>query len=180
MTTGSKRVVLGFAATLAAIHAGLGALFIVTAIDARNGYFWWAAIIFVGGLAAVVGLIIIPQRPKIGGALAYLGALSGVTMWVSFVFFSMTFVILPAILGVTIIYDHMKASPVAKLVLWVLSVLLLGVCFLGLIIVTAFVRPVEAGFWILGVVILQIPVVVLILASVSSQNPASIIVRVRG
>ena len=180
MTTGSRRVVLGFAITLAATQAGLGALFAATAIEARDGYFWWAAIILVGGLAAVAGLIIIPSKPKIGGALAYLGSLFGVTMWISIVGVFLTCILMPAILGVTVIYDEMRASAVAKLIVWTSSVLLLGVCIFGLLLVAAVIAPVPAGFWIFGVVILQIPIVILVLASVSSRNPASIIARARG
>ena len=174
MTTGSKRVLLAAATSLAAAQASLGAWFVV------SGYTWWAAIIFVGGLAAVAGLITIPKRPKFGGALAYLGSLLGMAMWVSIVGVLLTCLLMPAILGMTVIYDDMRTSAVAKLVVWSSSVLLLWVCIFGLLLVAALIAPVPAGFWILAIVILQVPVVVIVLASLRSQDPANIIARARG
>ena len=133
MTAGSSnRVVLGFAITIASTQAGLGAWFTSMAIEARDGYFLWAAIILAGGLAAVAVLIIIPNKPKIERALTCLGSLFGVTMWISIVGILLICLLMPAILGVTVIHDGMKASAVGTLVVCTTSILLPGVCISGL------------------------------------------------
>jgi hypothetical protein len=180
MTPGSKRVALGAAVTLAALQAGLGAWFVAMAVEGGDSYAWWDGIGLVGGLAAVAALVIVPWRPKTGGALAYLGSLLGVTLWLSIVGVFLTCILMPAILAVTVIYDEMKTSAVAKLAVWTLSVLLLGICIFGLLLVAALIKPVPFIFWIFAAAILQIPVVVLVLASRSSQDPAGVIARAGG
>ena len=180
MTTRSMWGLRGLALALAASQAVLGAWTVAVAIEARDGYAWGAAIGLTGGLVAFAALLAVPRGPKIAGAVAYWGALLGLTLWVSVVAFFLTVVLLPTVLGVTIFYDGMRASAAVKLVLWGFSVLLLWLCFLGLFLIADFLAPAPFGYWILAPAVVQIPLLLVVLASASSKHPTSVMARAGG
>ena len=180
MTTGSRRVILLAALTLAALQAGLGAWFLAMSIGDR--YAAVASVGLAGGVAAFVALLMVPLRPKIGGAGAYVGSLLGATLWVSVVPFFLALLLVPAILGVTVIYGETRVAAPAKLALWALSVLAFGLCFLGLNLVAAFLGPLPSFYLVLffGIMLLPLLLLLLLMASRSLRDPASLIARLSG